>query len=234
MIRTAILIGTLVLLAGCNRPPNDPESGQAHDPLVLEVYPAGPGMAERIESSLAYLLSGRDNRIGRVTTLPNGHIAVSAPASMQPGIAALIEEIVDTGPVATRQVRIRQWLIEATAAEQTRVPANLASLEAELRDFASSVGAMAFERLDQAEHVMLDGRSSNLESKLLDSSVATRIQGERILLELSTRAPLLGRLNTEFSARNGQNLIMAQLEKAESDEQANGSMILFVVQAEIL
>jgi len=234
MIRTALLIGTLVLLAGCNRPPNDPESGQAHDPLVLEVYPAGPGMAERIESSLAYLLSGRDTRVGRVTTLPNGHIAVSAPASMQSGIAALIDEIVDTGPAATRQVRIRQWLIEATAAEQTSVPDNLASLEAELRDFTSSVGAMTFERLDRAEHVMRDGKRSILESKLLNSSFSTRIQGDRILVDVHTSAPMLGRLNTEFSAQTGQNLIMAQLEKVESDEQAAGSMILFVVRAEIL
>lgn len=234
MIRIAFLICSILLLAACNPPPNDSEATDRREPLVLEVYPVSRGMADQIESSLGFLLSGDEVGSSRVRTLPNGHIAVSAPASMQPGIATLIEQISESGPVVKRQVRIRQWLIQGAPAEETTIPSNLASLEAELRDFASSAGDMAFERLDTAQHIMLDGKRSNVSSKLLNSSLRTRIEGDRVLVDINTRAPMLGRLDTEFSAAPGQSLVMAKLEKPGNEGQESDKIVIFVIQANIL
>lgn len=151
---------------------------------------------------------------------------------MQPGIAALIERIVESGPVMKRQVRIKQWLIEGAAAEQTDIPSNLAALETALRDFATSAGDMAFQRLDTAQHIMLDGSRSSASSKLLDSSFRTRIEDDRIFVAINTQAPMLGRLDTEFNAAPGQSLVLAQFEKPEFDGQEK--IIVFAIQAEIL
>lgn len=236
MIRNTFLICTVLLLAACNPAPNDAESHDGRDPMVLEVYPVGSGMGDQIESALDYLLSGSvsENRIGSVQSLPNGHIAVSAPASMQPGIAALIEQVAESGPAETRQIRIHQWLIEGTAAERTSLPSNLASLEAELRDVASSAGDMVFERLDTSQHITLDGKPLEFTGKLLNSTLRARIVNKSVLVDISTRAPMLGRVNTEFSVKSGQSLVIAQLGKRESEDQDAEKLIIFIFRAEIL
>lgn len=234
MLRTAFLIGFVLLLAACNPLPNDSEKNDAPDPLVLEMYPADSGIADRIESDLGYLLSSGEDGVGKVATLPNGHIAVAAPASMQSGIATLIEQITESGPERPKQVRIRQWLIEGTAAPQTSIPPTLASLEAELRDFTSSAGKMAFERLDTSQHIMLDGKHSNLSSRLLNSSLQTRIEAGRILADVNTSAPMLGRINTEVSVESGQRLVIAQVGKPDGEGEETEKLIIFVFQAEIL
>lgn len=234
MIRTAFLIFTILLLAACNPLPDGSEATSVREPLVVDVYSVAPGMGDQIESSLGYLLSGGENGTGKVTTLPNGHIAVSAPESMQPGIAELVKKIAESGPVETRQVRIRQWLIEGSPAEQTTFPETLASLEAELRDLAATAGNMAFERLDTSQHIVLDGKHSNLTSKLLNSSLRARIEAGRILADVSTRAPRLGRVNTEFSVESGQRLVLAQVGKPDAEGEDTDKLIIFVFQAEIL
>ncbi len=232
MIRIAFLICTISLLAACNSQPSDTQATDGQEPPVIKVYPASESMADGIESALRVLLSGGEVRAGAVRALPNGHIAVSAPASMQPGIAELIERIAGSGPMMKRQVRIKQWLIEGAPAEQTAIPSNLAPLEAELRDFAISAGDMAFQRLDTSQHIMLDGRPSVASSKLLNSSFQTRIEGDRIFVAIITQAPMLRRLETEFSAASGQRQVLAQLERPERDAQEK--IIVFVIQADIL
>jgi len=234
MIRTASLICTVLILAACNPLSDDSEATSAHEPLVLEVYPVASGMADQIESSLGFLLSGGESGTGRVSILPNGHIAVAAPESMQPGIAALIKKIAESGPVETRQVRIRQWLIEGSSSGQTTIPENLATLEVELLDFAAAAGNMAFERLDTSQHIMLDGKHSNLTSKLLNSSLQARIEAGRILADVSTRAPMLGRVSTEFSVESGQSLVVAQIGKPVGEGEQAEKLIIFAFQAEIL
>lgn len=234
MIRTTFLICTVLLLSACNPPPNDSETSRANEPLVLEVYPVGSGMADPIESALRDLLGNDETSMGNVRALPNGNIAVAAPASMQPGIATLIEQIAQSEPERTQQIQIRQWLIEATPAAQTNVPETLALLEAELRDFASSAGDMAFERLDTSQHIMLNAKFSNLSSKLLHSSVQARIEGERILADVNTRAPMMGRVNTEFSVESGQSLVVAQMGKPGGEQEETDKLVIFVFQAEIL
>src|SRR6056297_3595854 len=231
MIRTASLICTVLILAACNPLSDDSEATSAHEPLVLEVYPVASGMADQIESSLGFLLSGGESGTGRVSILPNGHIAVAAPES---GIAALIKKIAESGPVETRQVRIRQWLIEGSSSGQTTIPENLATLEVELLDFAAAAGNMAFERLDTSQHIMLDGKHSNLTSKLLNSSLQARIEAGRILADVSTRAPMLGRVSTEFSVESGQSLVVAQIGKPVGEGEQAEKLIIFAFQAEIL
>jgi len=234
MIRTAFLICTVLLLTACNPPPNHSGTDRVDEPLVLEVYPVGSGMADPIESALRALLGNDETSVGNVRALPNGNIAVAAPASMQPGIGTLIEQLAESGPAETHQVRINQWLIEGTAAEQTSIPSNLASLEAELRDVASSTGDMVFERLDTSQHITLDGKHSNFAGKLLNSSLKTRIEDGIVLVDINTSAPMLGRVNSKFSVKSGRSLVIAQLGKRESEDQEADKLVIFIFQAEIL
>jgi len=234
MIRASFLVLMILFLAACNPLPDNSGDGDSQQPLVLEVYAVSGGMAEPIESALRVLLADGENGVGNVRAMPNGNIAVAAPASMQAGIAKLIEQIAESGPEPTQQVQIRLWLIEGTAAEQTSIPSNLASLEAELRDVASSAGDMAFERLDTSQHITLDGKHSNFSGKLLNSSLRTRIENERVLVDINASAPMLGRVNTEFSVESGQSLVIAQLGKRENESQEAEKLVIFIFKAEIL
>ena len=233
MIRIAFLICSILLLAACNPPTNDSESHDSQDPLVLEVYPASTGMAGQIESALAYLLAGsaRENRTGIVTVLPNGHIAVSAPASMQPGIAALIEQIAESEPEPPSQVRIRQWLVEATPAKNVMIPDNLASLEKPLTNTTALTGPLSFKRLEQVEFRVLEGRQGRINGKMLDvSAQARQIVSDTILLRMQIRSrPTGSYLETDMSVNSGERVVMGMVENREQE-----AMLMLVLEAEIL
>lgn len=225
MVRTAFLVVALLTLTACQPESDVPDSDSVPGNLMIKVYSTGETPIDDVESHIKALFPS-----GKVRALPNGRIAVAAPGPQQPSIGALIEQLSKTEPEPPRQVRVRQWLVEGTPADQVAIPDNLAILEKPLLDTAELAGPMAFERLELVAFQGLEERRAKAIGKIMNTSVGVRIQDDRIelLTETDTR-PYGSRLETDITLASGERIVMGLVENPDRD-----SMLLFVVQAEIL
>jgi len=108
MTRIALTALTIVLLTGCT-PRSSTDDRAGADTPKLAVYETESGSAARISMALNELLSGfgDDSRTGNVSVLPNGQIAVSAPASIHPAVERLIQRMDVTAASTARPGRAR-------------------------------------------------------------------------------------------------------------------------------
>lgn len=225
MVRTAFLVVALLTLTACQPESDVPDSDSVPGNLVIKVYSTGETPVDDVQRHIQALFPSVN-----VRALPNGRIAVAAPAPQQPSVGELIKQLSKAEPEPARQVRVRQWLVEGTPADQVAIPDNLVTLENALLDTAELAGPMAFERLELIEFRVLDERQANAVGKIMDTSVWVQIQADRIQLmtETGTR-PFGSRLETDISLASGERIVMGLVENPDRD-----SMLLFIVQAEIL
>ena len=228
MIRTVILVIALVTLTACQseRDVSDSDPGSVPGSLRIEVYSTGETPVADVERHLKAVFPS-----GNYRALPNGRIAVAASVSQQPSIGKLIEQLGRTEPEPPSQIRIRQWLVEATPAENVMVPDNLVYLEKPLTDTATLTGSLSFKRLEQVEFRVLEGGQGRTSGKMLDVSAdARQIVSDTILLGMKIHSrPTGSYLETEMSIESGERVVMGMLE--HSDQEA---MLLLVLEAEIL
>jgi len=113
MTRIACAALMIALATGCT-PRSQTEDSAAGDALKLAVYETESGAAPRISMALNQLLSGHgeSGRIGRVSILPNGQVAVSAPASIHPAVEQLIERMDVSAAPSARKIRIQTATVE--------------------------------------------------------------------------------------------------------------------------
>ncbi|MGK7295208.1 MAG: hypothetical protein ACNS61_05155 [Candidatus Wenzhouxiangella sp. M2_3B_020] len=222
----------LLLLASACTPTDDVDSTASEtEPFVLELYSTGDASARRVAVALDQLL---DEVLGQVRALPNGQLAVAAPASIQAGVADVIEKLVEAGEPPIRRIRIRQWLVEGNPADRTEVPDDLAPLAPSLEATAASVGPMTYRSLDKVEHVMLEDTGSAIRGKLLETEVNARTTADRILLDLNVGTPMFGGVRAEIGLDPGEHIVMAQIERPLGSDEKSDSIVVFVVQAEFI
>lgn len=232
MIRIAFIAIVLLTLTAC-QPDSEISNSDDSVPgnLTLELYSTGDTSAQRVAFALDQLLDGF---LGQARALRNGQIAVAAPASIQSGVARVIEQLAEAGEPEIRRIRVRQWLIEGNPAGQTKIPDELAALAGPLEATTASVGNLGFRLLDRSEHVMLENTKSTIRGKLLDTNINARATADRIQLDLNIETSLLGGVRAEIGLDPGEHIVMAQIERPLGDEDHADSIVVFVVQADFI
>lgn len=228
MIRTVILVSALVILTACQseRDVSDSDPGSVPGSLRIEVYSTGETPVADVERHLKAVFPS-----GNYRALPNGRIAVAASVSQQPSIGKLIEQLGKTEPEPPSQIRIRQWLVEATPTDNVMVPESLVSLEKALTDTTALTGPLSFRRLEQVEFRVLEGRKGRISGKMLDVSANVRqIVSDTILLRMTINSrPIDSYLETDMAIDSGERIVMGMVEHPDQE-----AMLLLVLEAEIL
>lgn len=223
MIRTAFLVVVFLTLTACQSDTQIPDNNAVPENLKIEIYSTGETPVDEVEEHIKALFPS-----GNVRSLPNGRIAVAAPAPQQPSIGELIKQLSKAEPA--RQVRVRQWLIKATPSDQVAIPDNLTTLEEPLLDTAEVSGPAAFERIEMVEFQGLEGRRTTVIGKAMQIAIFVRLEGNRIELRTQTNTkPYNSVLETNITLVSGEPIVMGLVENADGD-----SMLLFVIEAEIL
>lgn len=231
MIRTAFLLIVLLALTACQSdrdvPDNDP--GSVPGSLRIEVYSTGETPVAEVERHLRAVFPS-----GNYRALPNGRIAVAASVSQQPSIGKLIEQLGKTEPEPPSQIRIRQWLVEATPADDVMVPDNLVYLEKALTDTTALTGPLSFRRLEQVEFLLLEGREGRIQGQMMDVQADVhQIVSETILLNMAVNYSRQTRersnLITDMAINSGERIVMGMVEHPDQE-----AMLLLVLEAEIL
>lgn len=228
MIRTAFVVTALLTLTACqpDRDVPDGDPGSVPGSLRIEVYSTGETPVAEVERHLKAVFPS-----GNYRALPNGRIAVAASVSQQPSIGKLIEQLGKTEPEPPSQIRIRQWLVEATPADDVTVSENLVSIEKALTDTTALTGPLSFRRLEQVEFRVLEGRGGRITGKMLDVSANVRqIVSDTILLRMTINSrPIDSYLETDMAITSGERIVMGMVEHPEQE-----AMLLLVLEAEIL
>jgi hypothetical protein len=230
-----LLFPAAVLIAACSNEP-DPSSGTAgvetEDPLVLKLYETGDASPRNVDEALGFLLSGIEE--ARIRALPNGRVAISAPASAHSGIERMIAALAESGDAEPRSIRIHQWLIEGKPADRTTIPERLAPLRDALTELTDAVGPLSLEQLDRTEFVTNENQISNIFGKLLRTNIRAHAAGDALLLDVNVSTPSLGRINTEITVPSGEHVVLAQIQRPLEDEADPDSIIVFVIRADLI
>ena len=224
MIRNAFLVLALLTLAACQHETHVPDNNSVPGNLKIEIYSTGETPVEEIERHIEALFPS-----GNVRALPNGRIAVAAPAPQQPSIGELIKQLGKAEPEPARQVRVRQWLVEGTPSDQVAIPDNLSTLEKPLLDTAELAGPMTFERLEMIEFQVLEQRRAKAKGEIMQTSVLVQIEADTIQLRTDTLTGIGSGLETDITLASGERIVMGMVGNRDDD-----SMLLFIIQAEIL
>lgn len=228
MIRGAILVIALLTLTACHpdREIPDDNSASVSPNLRIEVYSTGEAPVTEVERHLMALYPS-----GNYRELPNGRIAVAAPLSQQASIAKLIDQLTSTRSEPPTEIRLRQWLVEATPADSPMIPENLVSIKDALTDTTALTGPMSFNRLEQVEFRVIEGRKGRIGGKILDVSAGVRqIVSDTILLNMNvnSRSTRIF-LETDMAIDSGEHVVMGMVEHPDHE-----AILLLVLEAEIL
>jgi hypothetical protein len=124
--------------------------GLRRDSVTIRSYPVAPEIAGEMRSALADALTttSKDGAaLGRVSLTADGHLLVTAPESVQRGVAKLLAEVAANKPAPTPAIHFEMWLVSAvpgTASPSDNGP-GLAEIGPALADIQKSRGPLKFE-----------------------------------------------------------------------------------------
>ncbi|MEM9304559.1 MAG: hypothetical protein AAGE01_20775 [Pseudomonadota bacterium] len=202
------------------------------DPFLMQTYAVPAEAADEISRSIAFLLGGGDQSIGRATVIGTDRIAIAAPASAHTGVRQLIEAAIEGGSEAPPRIRVEYWLIDAEPGAPDGLPATLAELEPALEAIVTSLGPMAFDRIDYAQHILQSGSRAEVDGRVLQGNVNAVARGDRIVADFRLLA-VWGQgapqpLSTRVDLQDGELLVLAVA--SDTREEATG-FSAFVVRA---
>jgi hypothetical protein len=150
------------------------QGSRGSEAVVLRSYEVKPEIAVEISNALrATLAGGRDGApFGQVTLSPSGELLVTAPPSVQQGVAKVLGDIASRKPTSTPTIRFEAWLVAAAPGDRVDSP-TLKELEPALRAVEKSKGSMRFELLEKLSTQVRSGQRS-------------KIQGQRSAMEVNT------------------------------------------------
>jgi len=165
--------------------------------VVLRSYDVRPELASEISSALGRSLAGGKDKdgipYGQVTLSPNGQLLVTAPPSVQRGVAKVLEDIEAREPLPTPTIRFEAWLVAASPGNHVDSP-NLEELEPALHAVEQSRGSMHFELLEKLSTQVRSGQGS-------------KIEGQRSTMEVNTSLRSNGKDQPLVAARVGLQLM---------------------------
>lgn len=194
LLRVAAL-GTLLLLAACDRQSDSQAIPSDYLPKSLRVYQVPAERAEGLRDALAGALGDS----GRVSLAPPDRLIVVAPASLQTSVAENLGELMKaTGPVDgdagaddLGPVRVVAWIVDV--ADTTTDDPRLKPLQSTLDAVRETLGAPGF-----SLHAQL-AVTANVERR--SRSASTGVGGSQLAVRLS---PATGGTHAEISVRAGQ------------------------------
>ena len=136
---------------------------QDDEPIVLRSYEVPRELVSELHRALGSALwRGQDVApLGQVTLLPNGHLLVTAPASVQAGVHRIIGEIRESKPGPTPTIRFDAWIVAATPGAAMQEPDALAEIEPALAVIRKAKGSMNFRLLEKLSTLTRSGHDES-------------------------------------------------------------------------
>ncbi len=239
-----LVLATTFALAACVPPPATPApAAPAAEPeLELVTYKVNPATSSKVQGILGRLLRpNQDDAVGTYAEAPGGRIAVLAPASVQSGVAAMLEEVGSSDAVepAPANLRFSYWLVSGTPSTSGTgpLPTNLKPLSDTLASIVGWDGDQFFRLVGHSTLTSVDGERAQSDAADLSVEQTAAIdQGTgRILADVDLRLAVEGpgrppELETRVQLAPGQTLILSTL---DGGSQQPGQMYV-IVRADIL
>jgi len=236
-LATGVVLAIAVMLAT--------QGWRGSETAVLRSYEVKPEIAAEISNALrAALAVGKDGvPYGQVTLSPNGQLLVTAPPSVQQGVAKILDDIASRKPPSTPTIGFEAWLVAASPGDRVDSP-NLKELEPALRAVEESKGSMRFELLEKLSTQVRSGQRSQIQGQHSAMEVNTSLRRDskdqpviaaRIelhLLHFTPGIPNPGRgsgLEAQTEMRPGELLVVGQ--SSLSDKSAPDRELYYIVRA---
>jgi hypothetical protein len=140
------------------------QNGLRPESPTIRSYAVAPEIAGEMRSALAEALSTTTER-GRVSLTSDGRLLVTAPESLQSGVASILSDVAAKQPAPTPSIHFEIWLVSATPGTATKSEngPGLMELSPVFVDLRKSQGPLQF---DLIEKVALQVRAGNDDSAI--------------------------------------------------------------------
>jgi hypothetical protein len=238
-LATGVVLAIAIMLAT--------QAWRGSEAVVLRSYEVKPEIAVEISNALRATLAGGKDRAayGQVSLSPSGQLLVTAPPSVQQGVAKILEDIASRQPPPTPTIRFEAWLVAASPGERVDSP-NLKELEPALRAVEESKGSLRFELVEKLSTQVRSGQSSEIQGQRSTMEVSTSLRRDskdqpliaaRIELHLLNFSPGYFNptghggpgLEAQTELRPGEMLVVGQ--SSLSDKSAPDRELYYVVRA---
>ena len=242
-LATGVVLAIAVMLAT--------RSWRGSETVVLRSYDVKPEISMEISNALRATLAGGKEGVpyGQVTLSPSGQLLVTAPPSVQQGVAKILEDVASRKPPSTPTIRFEAWLVAASPGDRVDSP-KLKELEPALRAVEESKGSMRFELLEKLSTQVRSGQSSEIQGQRSSMEVNTSLRRDskdqpliaaRIELYLPPLSsggfnssgafnPMLGSgLKAQTEMRPGELLVVGQ--SSLSDKSAPDRELYYIIRA---
>jgi len=168
------ILATAAALGGCvggDRPAGDP------DEVVIRSYDVPEGIdAIRVSNYIERSLGPDENSRGTARVYPDGRLVVTAPASLQAGIADLIADMARSGPATPKTppaaIAVRYWVILARpSGSETRMADSLrddATAKAAIDEIVAAQGPMEFALLERLRLGAVEGQEAQIRGRRVE------------------------------------------------------------------
>lgn len=216
ILRTAT-VGLLILGAislGCAERVAHAEPAE---PIELQTYKVPPDYQEEIKMMLRSALESDANRVGRVTAGPAGTILVVAPARIQSGVRAILDDLkgLETPPLPPAPVKLSYWFLVGRPMDPSRGPFAFRGvsapmkIEPALQKIVDAQGPTEFALVEQLELTSLDRAQIGGSSFRVDQR--TSRAGDKVVAELSIGLLQGGnRFQSQVMLEPNQVVVLAQ------------------------
>jgi len=223
------------------------------DEVVIQTYAVPEGIdAADLVSDLRRSLQRGEEALGSVSLYPGGSLAVTAPASVQAGVAGLIATIAQAAP-STREpakmVTVHYWALIArpVSKEGGQVDGTLAhvtGLQPVLHEIMAAQGSLQFDLLEQLQLVAADsraqarGRRMQVEQRVVSGNGQPTMADIQIQLG-SERGGIAHSVQTRVVLDPGRFVVLAQSGYKDVDRalpqgwDPTETMLYYVVSADV-
>jgi hypothetical protein len=117
---------------------------------VMRSYVVQGDHADEVRAALQSSLRTGDDKqfLGRVTLAPNGQLIVTAPESIQRGVAKLLDDVLSMSPGPTPTIKLEAWFVRAGAAGGETDP-RLAEVQPALDAIQAAQSAGSFHLIEK-------------------------------------------------------------------------------------
>jgi hypothetical protein len=198
--------------------------------LVLRTYNVPRGSARSVVAVLdsTFWLGEQQKRFGRVAVTPDGRVAVLAPANVQTGVEALVDEVTRHPPSWDGMIELHYFVVVGKPARSAEPPpAGAAEIQSALDEIARSQGPQTFTLAQHAHLTTLAGDTGKVEADKLKVSqkAAQTPDGVDALVSLD----LTGGDRIESRLLLAPDRVVVLGATGQRSEPADGSTLYYVV-----
>ena len=215
-----------------------PPAPAATNAVELRAYATPPELA----GELANVLNGQFYRnkeeppIGRAHVGPGGQLLVTAPASVQTGVEALVKSVGDAPPEPPPVVEVTYWSVVAKPSTAEAAPSpDLAEIAPALEAIRSVEGPRAFTLEEKLRVQQVSGSEANVRGMALSARQSASAREGVIVADLSLhRNQGPGDLATQVALPVGKLLVLGQAGGHPDEGTGAPVSVYFIVRATVL